>query len=283
MLRRHWIPVAFALLAAAIVTVAVAAPYLPRLAYEGFPKPVWPAPRSFASVDGVEVSVPTAERTVGPLDPQLEELLAESNTQALLVSENGSLRLERYADGVTTDTRFNSYSLVKSLVGAPVLRAIAEGKFTGLDQPIGVALPDIGDESFRSIPLRSFLEMRSGVLFEAGSTKNLSGSPTKDLESAFSNPFGPLARLHMLGLDAVGHSLSRGGELVPPFSYQNINTAVLGAALERAYGRPLGRPSVGEDMDAGRRCAGALARVLMRAPALPRIAASMRVHAIGSR
>ncbi|MGI9412187.1 MAG: serine hydrolase domain-containing protein, partial [Hyphomicrobiales bacterium] len=239
MLKRHWKALIPGLVLAGIAAVMLWAPYLPRLAHEGFPAPVWPAPGSFAEVAGKTGSAPPAGTETAALDPQLRELLAGSGAKALLAFSDGALAMEHYAEGFTAKTRFNSYSLVKSLIGALVLKAVADGRLSGLDQPLGAALPDAGDETFRAVTLHALLEMRSGVLFETGGAKSLSGVATKDLEAAFANPFGPLARLHVQGLDAVKHRLSRTPEPVPKFNYQNINTALLGAVLERAYGRPL--------------------------------------------
>jgi CubicO group peptidase (beta-lactamase class C family) len=239
MLRRHWKSILFALIVFAIGGAAISAPYLPRLVYEGFPGPVWPARGSFAEVAGAENVTPLAEAlTSAPLDPQLETLIDESGAMALLIVEDGTLRIEHYAEGITATTRLNSYSMVKSLVGALVLKAVAVGRLAGLNQPIGATLANIGDAEFRTTPLRAFLKMQSGVLFESEGSKAASGMPTKDLEGAFSNPFGPLARLHMQGLDAVSHRLSR-ATAATEFNYQNINTAILGAVLEEAYGQPL--------------------------------------------
>lgn len=240
MLKRHWKSLAFAAVLAAVAGVAISAPYLPRLAYEGFPAAVWPAAGSFAEVrGGTGNTLRIDPRPPAPLDPQLDNLLDGTGAKALLVFERGALRFEYYAEGVTAETRFNSYSMVKSLIGVLVLKAVAEGKFDDLDQPIGSILHEFGDDRFRGIPLRAFLEMRSGILFELGTAKHASGVGPKDLESAFTNPFGPLARLHMLGLDAVASGLSGTNGGPPGFSYQNINTAILGSALERVYDRPL--------------------------------------------
>ena len=235
---KHWKKLIFAAVVAGAATVMIWAPYLPRLAYEGFPAPIWPASGSFADVAGSPADPPlTAPAAAAPLDPKLRALFDGSGAKALLAHEGGKLGIEHYADGVTSKTRFNSYSLVKSLVGALVLKAVADGRLKSLDQPVGDILPDVGDRAFRAVSLRAFLEMRSGVLFEAGGAKSISGVGAKDLETAFANPFGPLARLHMQGLDEVKHRLFTTPS--PKFNYQNVNTAILGAVLERAYGKPL--------------------------------------------
>ena len=235
---KHWKKLTLAIAVAGAAAVMAWAPYLPRLAYEGFPVPTWPAPGSFADVAGNPAGPPlAAPASAAPLDPKLRALFDASGAKALLAYEGGKLGIEHYADGVNADTRFNSYSLVKSLVGALMLKAVEDGKLSSLDQPVGSVLPDVGDKAFRAVSLRAFLEMRSGVLFETGGAKSMSGVGAKDLEAAFANPFGPLARLHMQGLDRVKHRLLT--TPAPGFNYQNVNTAVLGAVLEQAYGQPL--------------------------------------------
>lgn len=236
--------------AAAVAVIAIAAtfawaPYLPRLLQEGFPASTWPAAGSFADVPGRQAT-DAVEATARPLsevsafDPQLRELLAARDAKAFIAAENGRIALEHYAEGLDAGTLFNSYSLVKSLVGALVLKAVADGRIKSLSEPLGTHLPAIGDAALRAVPLEAFLTMRSGVLFEAGSAKAVSGAPVKDLEASFANPFGPLVRLHMLGLEKVAAGLTADTNAIGLFSYQNINTAILGAVLESAYGQPLG-------------------------------------------
>ena len=227
-----------AILAAAALAWA---PYLPRLIQEGFPAAEWPASGSFAHVAGISERDEGPVRLSAPLsfDPQLRELLATRDAKAFIAAEDGRIVLEHYAEGLRAETLFNSYSLVKSLVGALILKAVSEHRIENLDDPLGTYLPKIGDAALRRVALASFLEMRSGVQFETGTAKSLSGTPVKDLEASFANPFGPLVRLHMQGLEKVADSLAGNADARGLFSYQNVNTAILGAVLEKVYGEPL--------------------------------------------
>lgn len=99
------------------------------------------------------------------------------------------------------------------------------------------------------LPVCRLLDMRSGILFEAGPKKQAAGLDLKDLEATKLNLFGPMARLHMLGLHSVAaqlvpHDADPAAAATPTcgggsYSYQNVNTAIIGEVLERAYGRPL--------------------------------------------
>lgn len=224
----------------AIGGVAVmVAPYLPRLVLEGYPAAQWPAAGAFAGIQGVERTSDSVIRPDNPVRASLGEmskgLFGKDGGKALLLHHDGALKLEHYAGGVDRQTRFNSYSLAKSLVGVLVLRAVTRSLIGGLRDPVGKYLPEIGDQAFRAAPLAAFLHMRSGVVFSETGLRASSVSGTKNIEDMRINPFGPMARLHMAGLGDVGSGL-RVDPSNTAFSYQNVNTAVLGAVLEKVYG-----------------------------------------------
>ena len=83
--------------------------------------------------------------------------------------------------------------------------------------------------------------MRSGVAFEAAGVKEISGPREKNLEGYRLNPFGPMAQLHYDGLGSIAPELRVDPARSGIFDYQNVNTALLGAVLESAYGAPLER------------------------------------------
>ena len=234
----RWIVGFFAVLAALTCAALAYAPYLPQLIAEGVPPLVGPGVGHFASLAGAAAprdlspSLDAAER---PLDPTLATAFSGAHGKALLVSRRGSLKLEHYADGLNSDTRFNSFSMAKSLVGALIYKALADGKITSLDQTLGELLPN--DEGLKSVTLRALLEMRSGIAFDGEGGKF--GGTQAGKDDTAPNPFGPLARLHFLGLGAIERGLTVTPSESPPFSYQNVNTALLAAVLERRYARPL--------------------------------------------
>jgi CubicO group peptidase (beta-lactamase class C family) len=226
------------LLCGAAAGVVVAAPYLPRLIVEGYPAPVWPAFGSFATVAG-GVTDPLQPPAVSGQQPNaaLKALFQESNGRALIAVHRGRIVLSHYADGITSETKLNSYSMVKSLIGALTLKAIADGRLRSLDQPLAEALPGAGDALLGSVTLRELLEMRSGIEVEAHGFKSVSGD--KDVEATRMNLFGTMARLHTGGLDAIAPDLTSEPALRRAYNYQNVNTALLGRVLARAYRMPL--------------------------------------------
>ncbi|MEP3274777.1 MAG: serine hydrolase [Stappiaceae bacterium] len=215
----------------------MAAPYLPRLVMEGFPRAKWPAPGSFAALDGEKQALPVGP--VGSLNDWSEELFTGSDGRALLIYRKGTVELAHYADDVRPEIRLNSYSMVKSLVGALLLKAIAEGRISSLDDPVGQYLPDVGDAVFRAVPLHAFATMRSGVGAETGVGDPVSPQESRSVDRIASGLFSPIARLHMGGLNAVSGELSSDPDARGTYSYQNVNTAVISGVLSAVYGKPL--------------------------------------------
>lgn len=227
--RFHW-AAGLALATAALLTVAaLRAPQVFVLASEGFPQATWPAPGSYARVEGATASGDPP--TGAPPPPAALARLQDSGGRALLMDRGGRLT-EAYGEGTTRDTALNSFSLVKSLVGALVLRAIADGRLDGLDTP----LRDILGPEAPAATLREALTMTSGLVLPQEPPKP--GSPAP-LDDAGFSPFSALARLHAFGPEAVLPDLRVDEALRGRFRYQSANTALLGLVLERAYGRPL--------------------------------------------
>jgi CubicO group peptidase (beta-lactamase class C family) len=234
---RKWVTITALGLLAIVAGLLVYAPFLPALLAEGFPALTWAGRGSFVEIAGSAVPRDlgvAADARSRALVPELAQAFDVRGGQALLVFRDGHLTLEHYADGANDTTQFNSYSMAKSLVGALVYRALADGRLTSLDQTLGELLP--ADRGIAHVTLRRLLAMRTGIHFdEEGTLGTASG---KDSDTA-ANPFGPLARLHFQGLAAIEPSLRVVESDDERFNYQNVNTALLGAVLERIYGQPL--------------------------------------------
>lgn len=236
MIVRRLLLIIFAFVALTFAGLLAFAPYLPQLATEGFPTLIWRDGGQSAKVEGAVPPLPFEAARHVNLEPTIEAMFTENEGAALLVAHNGILELEHYGPGIGADTRLNSFSIAKSLVGALVFKALAEGKIAGLDQPLGDLLPEASGLS--KMTLRQILTMRSGVHFDARTSSFGTPGSAKDSDT-LPNPFGPLARLHFQGVDAIIGGLTMDETPSDTFNYQNVNTAILGMVLERAYGRPL--------------------------------------------
>ena len=247
-MKRKWFYRSAVLAVAVAATAFVYAPYLPRLLWEGYPSALWPAPGSYAPLaGGAGNSLPAPAQSFMP-NEQLAGLFGGAGGRAILAAHDGKIVMEHHAPGVARETRLNSYSLAKSLIGALTLKAIAEGRIPSREAALGTLLPELSNTGTGDLPLCRILDMRSDIQFEPGGKKQASGLDVKDLEATKLNLFGPMARLHMQGLKSVEDrlvTLDRDASSIDEtcdggsYSYQNVNTALVGEVLERAYGKPL--------------------------------------------
>ena len=76
----------------------------------------------------------------------------------MLLARDGKLELEHYEKGADERTRFNSFSMAKSLVGALVFKAIAERRISSLDQTLGELLPQAS--GLKHLTLKRLLDPR---------------------------------------------------------------------------------------------------------------------------
>ncbi|NSX56413.1 serine hydrolase domain-containing protein [Parasulfitobacter algicola] len=200
------------------------APQVPILLREGFPPEVWAGSGRYLTVEGVN----DEDEIDGPKIPAAAQTrFDDAGGRAMLVEQNGTLIFESYGQGFGPQDRLNSFSMVKSLVGALVIRALADKRITSLDDPLALYLgPEAPD-----VTINDALTMTSGLLYD--------GEPPKSVDDAGFSPFGPLARLHVFGIDAVLPELTVNPTAQGQFAYQSVNTALLGAVLEAAYDQPL--------------------------------------------
>lgn len=232
--------ITFLLVLATASAIALWGDHLGPLLKEGYPKDVWPAPGKFATVGGSTDTKTAPQQPIGTtLSPGLKKLFDESGGRAIIAMLKGRIVLEHYAPGFTPKTKFNSYSVAKSLIGALVAKAAADGVIENLSIPIGKYLPAIGDPYFRQIPIVDFLTMQSGVVFEPEPFKRRIGFEHVDIDYTKINLFGPMARLHVGGLPEISAGLRSDRTRRGEFFYQNVNTAILGSLLEKVYDQRL--------------------------------------------
>ncbi len=159
-----------------------------------------------------------------------DDYLSLNRVTGLLVIKNGEIVLENYRLGNTDQTRWVSWSLVKSISSTLLGAAIQDGYVGSLDEPVSKYLPQLSHGAYEGVSIRDLLEMASGVGWNEAYT-----DPTSD-------------RRHMLELQIQqrpGAIVSFMGTLPrasPPgtrWNYSTGETHVLGALLRAAVERPL--------------------------------------------
>ena len=160
-MRRLRLAVPFTLICASLWAPAVRAqdlvPFPAQRADVPYPTKEWP-----------EIDVGDPQRaTIGAIlehafSGKRPESLAR--TKAIVVVATGRIVAERYAEGITRDTRLQSWSMAKSLLHAALGAAIADGK---LDPKSPAPVPEWQDPSDprKAITIRQLAQMTSGLDF----------------------------------------------------------------------------------------------------------------------
>ncbi|MEP1442602.1 MAG: serine hydrolase [Hyphomicrobiales bacterium] len=209
---------------------------------EGYPAAIWPAKGNFAEVtnDNVEPLEETPKRA---LNDKLRQIFDDSDGKALFVFKDGKPVLEHYVEGYDRETEFNSFSMVKSLVGILTLKAISDERIASFHEPLKRVLakpyPELDGAPIGDVTISQLLDMRSGIDFEVSVTGAEADTKTRIASKAEFSPFSKLANLHTNGLQVLFADLKVDASKVGEFAYQNINTAILGLVLETIYDRPL--------------------------------------------
>jgi CubicO group peptidase (beta-lactamase class C family) len=103
------------------------------------------------------------------LDPAIKAALELPRLHSLLVSQRGTILLERYFNGRRAKTPANVKSVSKSVIAALVGIA-SDRKLLSLNDPIGKYFPDVTEAGKRAITVEDLLTMRSGL--ESTSSRN---------------------------------------------------------------------------------------------------------------
>ena len=131
--------------------------------------------RSDWPTEGWRTTTPEAQGMDGGLLEEAGDRVPTElpDVSALLVVRHGRLVFERYYGGVGPDDPIDVRSVTKSVTGALVGIALAEGDLEDLDQTVGELIPDRippgADPRTPSITLEHLLTMTSGLAWDATS------------------------------------------------------------------------------------------------------------------
>ncbi|UVO49128.1 beta-lactamase family protein [Sphingomonas sp. SUN019] len=121
---------------------------------------------------GLPLPVPAAE---------IDAYIAANNLAGLIVVQNGSVRLERYARGLTREGRWTSFSVAKSFTSTLVGAAIRDGFIKSVDEPVTQYIPELAGSAYDGVSIAQLLTMTSGVKWNEDYT-----DPQSDVARMFS-------------------------------------------------------------------------------------------------
>ncbi len=140
------------------------------------------------------------------------------NSSALLILHQNQLILEKYWNGADHQTTTNSMSMVKTIIGILIGKAVEDGLIKNENDKIADYLLEWKNDERANIRIKDLLLMQSGLRVD-GRTDNL---------------YSDLINLY-LGTDVVDAALDIPAVKPPAtiFEYNNANTQILGILLER--------------------------------------------------
>ena len=116
----------------------------------------YPLPTELQDLSHVEISTDELTMTV-------DDYVRRGNVAGLIVVKNGAVVYERYELGNTAESRWLSYSVVKSVTSLLVGAAIKDGYIRSLDESVTDYLPRLKDSAYSDSTIRNLLHMASGV------------------------------------------------------------------------------------------------------------------------
>jgi CubicO group peptidase (beta-lactamase class C family) len=189
--------------------------------------------RGLASYDplitlpGAEAYAPLPRGEASWIDPAtatwMSELGGSSNTQAMIVWQDGEVIFEDYFGGRDADDLVVSRSLSKPISVVAVGRALEEGYIGSLDEPASRYLREWRGTDREDITLRHLLQMRSGLAMQGNSME-----PDDVMNRAYLHPYH--AEVIIEEYPLVNEPGSR-------YDYSNANSELIAPIIERATGR----------------------------------------------
>jgi CubicO group peptidase (beta-lactamase class C family) len=183
----------------------------------------------------IDASAPVAQTTVVHPDgtsSTVAQIMAATNTDGWVVSQNGKVIAEEYPRGMAPETKHLLMSVSKSLVGIVTGSLIASGELDP-GRPLSTYVPDLGGGGYAGATVRHLLDMRSGIQFSEDYLDP--AAEVRLLEQAIGwaprhHPMVPRTMYDFLL--TLRQKAPHGG----PFEYRSGETDVLGWICEAASG-----------------------------------------------
>jgi CubicO group peptidase (beta-lactamase class C family) len=138
----------------------------------------WTIPQrdaAFRALDGIPAlsksNIIEAGDTVLPLPvgaplnipTDVDAYMKDQRTAALVIVQDGKIRLEKYGLDFTPQGRWTSFSVAKSFTSSLVGAAIKDGYIKSIDDKVSAYIPDLKGSVYDDVSIQQLLTMTSGV------------------------------------------------------------------------------------------------------------------------
>lgn len=158
------------------------------------------------------------------------QFMTAERVRGVLVLEDGRIRLERYVAPQTRTTRWNSFSVAKSITSTLVGAAMKDGAIHSLDDPVTRYIHGLRGSAYDDVTVRQLLTMTSGVRWNEDYT-----DVNSDVARMYAQPPDP-------GLDMTVSYVRKLPREAPPgtrWVYKTSETNLVGVLVAEATGKKL--------------------------------------------
>jgi CubicO group peptidase (beta-lactamase class C family) len=168
--------------------------------------------------------------TGGARADYLLRFMNAQRVRGVLVLQDGKIRLERYVAPHGPATRWNSFSVAKSITSTLVGAAMQDGYIRSLGDPVTRYISALRGSAYEEVTVRQLLTMTSGVKWNEDYTDTNS-----DVARMYAQPPDP-------GFDMTVSYVRKLPREAPPgakWVYKTAETNLVGVLVAEATGKPL--------------------------------------------
>jgi CubicO group peptidase (beta-lactamase class C family) len=160
----------------------------------------------------------------------IDRFITEQRVRGVLVLHDGTIRLERYVAPHSPATRWNSFSIAKSITSTLVGAAMKDGYIRSLDDPTTRYIKQLRGSAYDDVTVRQLLTMTSGVKWNEDYT-----DVNSDVARMYAQPPDP-------GFDMTVSYVRKLPRESPPgtkWVYKTAETNLVGVLVAEATGKHL--------------------------------------------
>src|SRR4029453_15298187 len=159
-----------------------------------------------------------------------DRFMTDQRVRGVLVLQDGQIRLERYVSPQSRTTRWNSFSVAKSITSTLVGAAMKDGDIRSLDDPVTRYVSALRGSAYDEVTVRQLLTMTSGVKWNEDYT-----DVNSDVARMYAQPPEP-------GFDMTVSYVRKLPREAPPgakWVYKTSETNLVGVLVAEATRKPL--------------------------------------------
>ena len=166
----------------------------------------------------------------GPRAAAFDRFMSDQRVRGVLVLQDGRIRLERYVSPHSRKTRWNSFSIAKSITSTLVGASMKDGYIRSLDDPVTRYIDTLRGSAYDEVTVRQLLTMTSGVKWNEDYT-----DVNSDVARMYAQPPDP-------GFDMTVSYVRKLPREAPPgtkWVYKTSETNLVGVLVAEATKKPL--------------------------------------------